>query len=308
MAQCTFKLLIPIDTMAQATSGTDPEDESDISEIQTEKKQEKWFGLVQIVNYNEWMKRLYTDFYFRFITARLIHLYGYHWRHTRAGKNVSVYAGLYWLPLNQYRSAVERTKQMLDEWEQRDENMKHLSLYDNWKKCGYIRITEKKLYLDIIYKNKWFTNCNLRLSQNKIYFYRAQFNNDENGKKTLEKTRKIMTQRINLVYLAWRKFKMQMENFVPANHVPIISWKANKPQWIFIPTLVVNNISNDTNINTNKDMQPIASNNGESTGPRRSARLAAKQQQHQKNQKDSKTKANLNKYGPAVQKWINRGR
>ena len=56
--------------MAQASSGTDPEDESDISEIQTEKNQERWFGLVQIVNYDDWMIRLYTNFYFRFITAR----------------------------------------------------------------------------------------------------------------------------------------------------------------------------------------------------------------------------------------------
>lgn len=303
--------------MAQATSGSDPEEESDIPGDECEHEYEsestgriqqpkevgwEWCGCMVPPNWKQLMVDLATDWMFRYVSRRLIHIYGIYWQETESFFHLQKYTSIQWLPLDLRGFSTRRTTRIIDKWQEKDPNLKKLSLYDIHH-CGYKTRRDGVVYLDIIYQNKWFIDFNLDLSKKKIYFFRGTFENTKQGEMALRKTAIAMAQRINLVYLAWYKMNTLMPKSIEPCEIPIISWKHNTPRWKFIPIEPKQIQSkNDNSHNSNKKrIQPITNPNPPSDGLRRSTRLA-KKRDDQKQSSNNRTQ--LNKHGLAMQRWL----
>lgn len=281
--------------MAQATSGSDPEEESDAHNQCDENKQEperqetewQWRGCMRPLKWDELIAQLRTDFMFRFISQKFIHKYGIYWKRTQVFYHLQMYSSIQWLPLNLSSSSERRTTRIITDWQTRDAKLQNLSLYDIYH-CGYRREENGIIYLDIIFKNKWFTGLNL--SKKKIYFYRKQFHDTKEGRRALRSTAIKMAARLNLVYLAWFKMTTLMPSNIKPYEIPIIAWSNDSPTWMFIP------------IAPKKQIEPIINVNTQSGGLRRSARLA---ENSAKTQQSSEKQSSTGKYGPAMQRWLN---
>ena len=322
---------------AEQDESDDCPSESNESELavypgKIEKGQNCWMGLKRDSNLQELMDVMCTNWYFRFISNKLIFEYGgYKWRKTHYFQNTEAYSSLAWLPMDFKPSAVRRAQRIVDAWLKEDPSLKELNLFDR-KKDGYFSYNKDKfgsigntIYLDIIYKKQWFSKMGIT-NTGKIYFYRNWFDNTKQGRHMCRRTARRMIDRVNLCYLAWYKMAASTAKKIDPKTIPIVTWRKTDeknntgmnaiyklPRWEYIvqeskPKPKPKPIANDndekqtTQDNTNHKMDKIDKiDKNTNNGLRRSARLAEKEK---KQKKQSAHERAIAKYGPSMQKWL----
>ena len=251
-----------------------------------------WLHLDHNKEENEkWMKQLRTLHYFAAAFEPMMDK-----KDDQFFQTLCIYSSAKWLPKNTFNNHFyKRTQETLDAWEKENPQIESTwNLYD--RETGfYTRWNKYKdtLYVDLIYKKKWFSDFDIKVT-NKIYFWRATY--DKEFERYASSHARMMVDKLNLCYCAWRKTMECKPDYVSSLDIPIITFTAHKehktkyrgnwkstskyPEWSYIPLFNKSETKDETK--ENSDNVSLGTIIDDETKVRKSIRLAAKHENKKK--------------------------
>ena len=139
-----------------------------------------------------------------------------------------IYSSVKWLPKGMFSDYYYRTTQRtLDAWTKENPNIEQkwdlynrdIGFYERWNEYKDV------LYIDIIWKKSWFSNFGIKV-KNKVYFWMAQY--DLQYERQARIHGRMIVDKLNLCYCAWRKTMEAKPDFVPGSRIPIITFTGFK--------------------------------------------------------------------------------
>ena len=182
------------------------------------------------------------------------------------------YQSLIWCPKWSDENDIELTTELLNEWSNCNKQINlNWNLYPKGTEA-YTRYNKERtvIYIDVVWKRSWFTSVGMNVPQ-KIYFYRGNFFNDKDGREKAASVSKLMVERLNWCYVAWKDIVLRIPDDIPKTKIPIIcytnqnpdaewdtKWNKN-PSWTFITE--TNNQQRNTNNDTSNNNDEKNNNN-----------------------------------------------
>ena len=245
-----------------------------------------WLNCEERKVYNmKWGKRLNTEFYFTNLLASIDKdkdKTTTEWKDT-----ISIYSSLKWLPKTTVDDHCKQTQVTLDAWQKENPKIECEWNLLNRKTAAYQCVRKDRNYVimvDVVWSTHWFREMGLNVKR-KLYFWRGTYDNNQNGKQQAKKHARLMVDRLNLCYCAWRKAITAKPKRIHITDIPVIVFMepikdypcspSKYPKWIFIVEDKLNN--NDPSNNNHDNVKSKGSFVCDESGVRKSLRLAEKQ-------------------------------